>query len=111
MTTFPLQDKINRESYTETPPDRVLRTEMGAGVDKLRRRTTNAPRPVSFKMFPLTDAEVTTLDDFYLANDAVKFDFTSKRIDSTVNARFTAPPKYNYNEVGWSVDVELEIIP
>ena len=111
MVALPHQDKINRESYTETPPNRVLRTEMETGVDKTRRRSTNAPRPVSFKIFPLTDAEVTTLDDFYLTNDITKIDFTHPRTDTQVSATFTSTPKYNYTETAWSVDVELEIIP
>lgn len=111
MATLPFQTKINRDSYTETPPDRVLRTEMESGIDKTRRRTTNAPRPVSFKIFPLTDTEVTTFDDFYLANDAIRIDFTNPRTDTAVKARFTSAPKYAYVETGWSITVELEIIP
>jgi len=111
MAVLPHQDKINRDSYTETPPNRVLRTEMEAGIDKTRRRTTNAPRPVSFKIYPLSDSEVTTFDDFYLANDAIRIDFTNPRTDAQVKARFISPPKYTAIETDWSVDVELEIIP
>lgn len=110
MATWPTSIKVSRTGFEETPPDRVLRTSMEAGLDKLRRRTSNAPRPVSFSLF-LTDAQVQTLDDFYLANDALRFDFTDPRTDSAVEARFKSPPKYSLNETMWDVSVELEIMP
>lgn len=110
MATWPATLLVNRRNYTEEPPDRVQRTQMEAGVDKLRRRTTNAVRRIKIKLF-LTDALVETLDDFYLANDAIQFDFTDPRTDTGVKARFLTNPKYNYNETMWDVDVELEILP
>lgn len=110
MATWPTTLLVNRRNYTEEPPDRVLRTSMEAGVDKLRRRTTNAVRRVKFKLF-LTDALVETLDAFYLANDSLQFDFTDPRTDDAVKARFVTNPKYAYSETMWDVDVELEILP
>lgn len=109
MATWPSTLKINRANYSEAPPDRVIRTQMEAGFDKLRRRTTNAPRLIDLKLF-LTDAEVTTLDGFYTANDADRFDFTDPRTNTTVRARFRSPPKYNLREYNWDVNVQLEIV-
>lgn len=109
MATWPSSIEINRTNYDETPPDRVIRTQMEAGFDKIRRRTTNAPRMVNLNLF-LTDAEVATLDAFYLANDALRFDFTDPRTDTAVKARFKSPPKYKLEETMWRVSVELEYV-
>lgn len=111
MATLLYQDRINRAGYDETPPVRVLRTQMDVGIDKTRRRSSNAARPVNFKIYPLTDAEVDLFDAFYLTNDAVKFTYTSPRTDTNVYARFLTPPKYNYVETGWEVTINAEILP
>ena len=110
MATFPLQTKINKESFEETPPDRVFRTNMDVGEDKTRRRSSKGPREVKFKMFPLTGAEIATLDSFFLTNDAIKFDITHPRTDSLVKARFLRPPVYRTREVDWEVNCNLEFL-
>lgn len=109
MATWPSALQVNRQGFKETPPDRLIRTQMETGADKLRRRFTNAPRPLNFKLF-LTDAQVATLDAFYLANDAIRFNFTDPRTDTSVKARFLSPPEYSYRETMWEVSVSLEII-
>lgn len=110
MATWPSTLSISKNGYTEQPPDRVLRTQMEAGVDKTRRRTTNASREIEFKM-TLTDAEVATLDAFFLANDGVVFDFDDLRTGNTFEARFRSAPKYAYNQTVWDVEVQLELLP
>lgn len=110
MATWPTTLQINRSDYNETPPNNTLRTQMGAGPAKLRKRTSSNVRTVKFKMF-LTDAEVSTLDAFFTTNEAFQFDFTDLRTNSAVKARFTTPPQYRLKDTMWDVSVELEILP
>lgn len=110
MATWPSELAITRDNYRETPPDRVIRSNMGVGPDKLRRRSSSAVRKLSLILF-LNDTELQTLDDFYLANDSLAFDFTDPRTDAVVRARFASPPSYPERETNWNASVELEILP
>lgn len=101
-------------SFTETPPENVLRSSMDKGPAKVRRRTTANVRPISFKM-ALTGPQTQQLDDFYITetvSGADEFDFIHPRTKQNVKARFVNPPQYN--ERGgklWEVSVSLEILP
>jgi len=110
MATWPSSLKINKENFRETPQNNVLRSDMDVGPAKIRKRSSLNVRSVSFSLF-LTDAELETLDAFYLANDALSFDFVHPRTDATVSARFVQPPEYSLNETMWSVSVALEVLP
>lgn len=110
MAVWPVSLTITKDNFSEEPPDRVLRTGMDKGPDKLRRRTTANIRPVTISLF-LDDTGVDTLDDFYLANDVERFDFEHPRTGDTVEARFVEPPKYTIDETMWRVTVRLEILP
>lgn len=110
MATWPSTIKVTRDNYTETPPDRTIRSNMDVGPQKIRRRSTTAVRIVSLRLF-LTQAQLTTLDDFYDANDALVFDFPDPRTGTTKRARFTMPPTYGLNETMWDVSVKLEYLP
>ncbi len=101
-----------RSGYKESPPDLSMRSAMDTGPDKVRRRSSNGPRPVSFNLF-LTDAQRIILDDFYTtttASGSFSFDFTHPVSHSTVTARFTAPPDFAANGEFWNVNVALEIL-
>jgi hypothetical protein len=87
-----------------------MRSDMGVGPQKLRRRSSSAVRPVSLRLM-LTDAQLQVFDDFYDENDAVAFDFTDPRTGDTKRARFTSPPSYNLNQTMWDVSVKLEYLP
>lgn len=112
MATLPanLQAKITRTGFKEVAPDNVIRTPMEFGPDKVRKRTSANVRAVSVSMF-LTDDEVDDLDDFYEANDALRFDMTHPRTQLSVEARFVNPPSYTARETHWDVSLELEILP
>ena len=98
-------------TFTETPPDNVIRSNMDRGIPKLRKRSTANVRPISFSMI-LTPAQVVTLDAFYAANAALEFDYTHPRTRAAVKARFTAPPDLSdLNVRNYNCDVELEIMP
>ena len=110
MATWPTAIVITRDNYKETPPNNVIRTNMDVGPAKLRRRTTANIRPVELSLV-LTDDLLDTFDAFYLANDALRFDFPNPRTEETVSARFANTPDYTLNETVWNVKVSLEILP
>jgi hypothetical protein len=98
-------------TFTETPPDNVIRSSVDRGAAKIRKRTTANVRPVSFSMF-LTPAQVVALDTFYAANAALEFDYTHPRTGAAVKARFTSPPSLSdINGKNYNCDVALEIMP
>lgn len=110
MAVWPAALKINRENYSETPPNNVVRTETEYGPAKLRKRTSSNVRKAQASLF-LTDAEVDTLDEFYLENDALAFSFTNPRTSVVEQARFVSPPEYSLRETMWGVSLSLEILP
>lgn len=110
MAVWPSTLTITREGYSETPPDRVISTQMDSGVNKTRRRFSNSTREVNFTLF-IDDDQLDVLDAFYLANDALTFDFTDPRTNTTHKARFLSPPQYSLRETYWSVSIELELLP
>ena len=110
MATWPSTFVIKREGYKETPPDRVIRSRMGVGPDKIRRRSSSAVRKENFTL-SLTDALLVTFDAFYLANDSIAFTFPDPRTETNVQARFVSPPSYVLKETIWNVGIQLEILP
>jgi len=112
MATWPTDLKINRENFKEEPPSNALRSSMETGPAKVRKRAASAVRPVSFNMM-LDDDDLETFDAFYLANEALSFDFTHPRTEATVSARFQTeePVSYDLKETMWVVNVKLEILP
>lgn len=110
MADWPTTIKVTRENYSETTPDRVVRSSMDVGPQKLRRRSSLAVRNISLRLF-LTTALVDTLDDFYLANDALVFNFTDPRTGDVKRTRFVERPTYTSNETMWDVSVKLEYLP
>ena len=110
MAQWPAELVITREGYMETPPNRIIRSDMDVGPAKIRRRSSSAVRPVTLKLF-LTDDQLDVLDQFYEDNDALAFDFVIPRNGETVRARFTDAPPYEVNELNWNVVVQLEILP
>ena len=109
MATWPSTLVIKREGYKETPPDRVIRSNMAVGPDKIRKRSSSNVRKINLTL-SLTDALLTTFDAFYLANDALAFTFPDPRTASNVQARFVSVPAYNYEETIWNVALQLEIL-
>jgi len=102
------------------PPDRRLRTEMGAGPDKLRTRYTRET-PVSVPPMMITKAQYDTLETFYvstLAEGTLPFDHAHPATGSTVSFRFVDRPSYRgarpeavvANRLWWA-SFSLEILP
>ena len=111
MADFPFgANKILRDGYSETPPERTIRTSMDVGPAKVRRRTCAAVSRIGFTLW-LTNEEWDTLYNFYLNNDALVFNFVHPRTGQTVKARFTDVPEGSFNQTMWDVSVRLEIMP
>lgn len=110
MVAWPSDIPVSKDNYIEEPPNNVIRSDMGVGPAKIRRRTILNVRNVSFTLC-LTSSQMTTFDSFYLSNDAIAFDFTNPRTNTTVRARFRSAPSYSLDESHWRVGVELEILP
>lgn len=109
MAVFP-DLPINLNGYNETSPDRVIRSSMEVGPQKIRRRSSSAVRKVSMTM-TLTDDQYETFDAFFDANDALAFDFTDPRTSAAKRARFASVPKADRDEMMWNVSFDLEYLP
>lgn len=110
MAMWPSEISIGRDKFKESPPNRVIRSDMDVGPAKIRRRTTAAVRNVEFPVY-LTDEQLEIFDNFYLENDTIAFDFIHPRTKKKVRARFVEPPTYDLNETIWEFTVKLEILP
>jgi hypothetical protein len=101
-------------TYSEQADNVVIRTQMEAGVDKVRQRFSSGVTNISFELF-LSAAQVTTLDDFYrttVKNGSLSFTYTHPRTAASVTARFTKPISYDINDHGnYIASVEMEILP
>ena len=108
------------EGYAESPPACVLRTEMNAGPDKVRRRFTSGPRhiPVTLYMTStvLNAASPNGFDAFFVQDTfhgSAEFTWHNPRTNADVTMRFVGVPKYE--PVGGSsayrVTFEVEILP
>jgi len=105
------------ESYDETFPDMVLRSQMDAGPAKQRRRFTAAVRPLAV-VVGLTRAQCDTFDVFYnvtLGGGAISFDWIHPRTQLTVTLRFIGgQPPHLKPEAGaqrWQAALNLEVMP
>lgn len=104
-------------SHIETAPDGSLRQRMEYGPDKVRRRTTAAPRRLQCE-FMLTVAQVATLDSFYVTDTSygsAVFEILIPRLfgGSAVDARFVGPPVYasrGWSGV-WTANMAIETVP
>ncbi|MEN6538924.1 MAG: hypothetical protein ABFC67_04865 [Mizugakiibacter sp.] len=93
----------------------VLRTEMDAGVAKVRRRFTAVATPFACTL-RLTQAQYQTLITFYATTlqDALPFDWTDFRTGVTATYRFVQRPAGQYIQGSvnrWQVTLQLELLP
>ena len=100
--------------YNESPPDNVLRSPMDVGPDKIRQRSTSAPRPMTW-VIVMTTSELATFDSWFtgtLSYGALTFNFTLPRTSVSDEVRFTSQP--DYQKMGgdyWSVVMPIEVMP
>lgn len=110
MSVWPEKFEILRDSFQETPVDRVIRSQMDVGPAKKRRRTILGCKNVKF-MVQIPIALYDEFEEFYLDNDVGVFDFVHPRNKKTYSARFVSVPTGTCNETVYNIPVELEFLP
>lgn len=107
MPTWPAIRQPLQRGWRGASPDGVRATKMDAGPEKKRVDSTAVGAPETFQ-FKLTDAHAALLDEFYLANKALRFDYTHP-VWGAVQASFLGPPDWG-EEGAWRLaTVRLEI--
>ena len=116
MTEWPetLPQRPLADGYTEDAPDALIRSRNDQGPEKIRRRTSAAPR--NMRMVYLLSAEQTAaLDAFYLETlkgGSLQFSAPHPRNGTEVAMRFLAPPSYeSAGGAYFRAALQLEILP
>jgi len=116
MSTWPstLPQSAQIKAYSQSANDNVIRSTMGYGPAKLRRRTTTIIQTVNI-VLTMTDTQKDTLITFYgttLSDGTLEFDWTDHLNSGTVSYRFTAPIMWSsYGGDLWNATLALEIVP
>lgn len=110
-----LPQHVDKDGYSESPPDSRIRTPMDMGPAKIRRRFSAQVRPVHI-MMKMTESQLDEFDTFYVdttESGALSFEFPSPRGSGTVTARFgeSAPAYGEFDGLHCTVQFDLEILP
>lgn len=110
-----------KREFAETRQDGALRTPVDAGPPKVRKRFTATSRFISGTLVLTSATARGNFDTFYettTGEGGEVFDYTDPKDNSTVSARFAAPPTYRHltgnggsGTTAYEVDVTLEILP
>lgn len=114
MSTWPasLPQYILQDGFSESFAKNTVRTAMDVGPPKMRKRSTNAPRPVSVQQY-MTDTQLNVFDTFYASTlgwGAERFDWVHPRTQAVKEFRFTIEPVYTPEGAGYMVQMKLEIM-
>lgn len=116
MSTWPvtLPQSPRGSGFSQRDKSATIRSPMGYGPDKTRRRTTAVIQEVACNM-ALTDAQKDTLIAFYetdTAAGALSFDWIDHLNGGAVAYRFLSPPQWSYAGCdNWLVQMSLEVMP
>ena len=116
MADWPITLPISplSDGYSETEDNNIIRTKMGTGPAKIRRRATAVPSKIGVA-YILDKTQIAILDDFYsatLKSGSLSFNYTHPRTSVVENTRFLKPPEYSsQNGEYFSVSLQLEILP
>ncbi|HBA86023.1 MAG TPA: hypothetical protein DCZ95_18210 [Verrucomicrobia bacterium] len=111
-----LPQEMMTEGYSQSAADVAMRTEMGAGPAKVRRRYSAGPKPVKGKIF-VTAAQLVTFKTFCTTTaigGTLRFNWHDPDDGTTAaEMRFVSPPSWapSDNEDNWEVNLDLEIMP
>lgn len=113
METWPgtLPDYPNQDGYGRVMKPNVIRSDMGYGPAKMRKRTTANLYQVTMQLW-LTQAQLDALDEFYDDNMALTWVWEDFGRNPTVTARyrFLAPPAASpLGAIYWAVSLSLEM--
>jgi hypothetical protein len=110
-TTLPAE--ILMEGYNQAFPDNLIRVQMDVGPDKVRKRTSSQPAPVSGRQL-LTKAQGAILSTFYnttLISGVLRFSWFHPITRDAVEFRFVSPPSWFMSSGYIDVQLDLEILP
>lgn len=102
------------EGFQESSQNNAIRSVMDQGKAKVRRRTTAAPRNMTYA-FIMTEAQVQILDDFYLEDlfsGALPYNFEHPRTQEIRDHRIKSPPSWipvSYDKYRVTFPVEVLI--
>ena len=106
---------VLRQGFEEREPDNTVRTEMEAGLDKVRARYTSGDDDFQ-QTLGMTSAQIDTFKTFYrttLSYGTLSFTWVHPRTQAAKTFRFLKPPPRYVNEGGdaWLARFALEIVP
>ena len=104
---------ILKSGFKETPPENTIRTDMGYGPAKVRRRTTANIRKFSISMF-FSSTQLTTFETFYtttISSGSVSFNFRHPRTQAVESFRIANIPTYDPMGMGYIVVFQMEMMP
>ena len=101
-------------TWSETPPNLLLRQEMDTGPPHVRRTHTAGIRTLK-GTFTLWDTQVSILDDFIyntIKGGSIEFNFPHPRTNQTVSVMVKMPVVYRHMGGNlYKTDLEFEIKP
>lgn len=106
-----LRDTLEAAGFSQSARPNSIRTNIEAGLDKVRRRYTSPTILVNGSMI-LTHAQYVTMEYFYntdLQGGVNRFKFKDPATDIIYEYRMISPPKYN--SIGgpyYRVSLEME---
>lgn len=106
-----LPQQPNLEGFSQIQKPNVVRSGMGYGPDKVRRRVTMDLYSVGMVLW-LTQAQMETLDQFYVDNIALAWNWVNFKKSPPVAAVYTfmAPPAASpMGNDYWAVNLSLEM--
>jgi len=115
----PFPQVPTHQGYAQREQTAVIRSQMGYGPAKVRRRTTAAIQPVNASM-TLNDTDKATLQTFYTGTTAggtLRFNWIDFLKDpdapaNNVEYRFTSPIQWSSRGPNiWLAVMNLEILP
>ena len=100
--------------YTETLKDNVIRSDMDAGIQKMRQRYTRTQRMLGLS-YLLTDSQKATFYTFFsnIKGGALPFNLPNPLGGSSIVVRLTKAltgPTYVTKNL-WRIQMELEVLP
>lgn len=100
-------------SMNEEGADDLIASSVSTGPDKLRRRTTASPYPLSGALYmdAVQFTAFRTFVDDTISGRSAPFYFPNPDGGALLLVRMTSPHKRSAMGIGWRVEIELEVLP
>lgn len=115
IPTWPetLPQALLMDSYEESAPDVLIKSNVETGPAKVRRRVTAAIRPIKGHQI-MNDEQLGIFKVFFnstLYGGAMRFTWTDPTGDDPVEMRFVDAPSWASQDGYYRVEMNLEILP